>query len=125
MRLDVAWQEWMAAGQARLLAARIAGLQQTVKFTEDSRRIADQALARTLAAAERRDLKADELELRRVAAADADGRARVAIRDLAAARQDLNRLLGLSPQEQMELAQQSTPPETALDAAALFERARQ
>jgi cobalt-zinc-cadmium efflux system outer membrane protein len=125
VRLDVAWQEWMAAGQARLLAARIAGLQQTVKFTEDSRRIADQALARTLAAAERRDLKADELELRRVAAADADGRARVAIRDLAAARQDLNRLLGLSPQEQLDLAQPSSSPETALDAAALFERARQ
>jgi cobalt-zinc-cadmium efflux system outer membrane protein len=124
VRLDVAWQEWMAAGQARLLAARIAGLQQAVQFTQASRRIADQALARTLAAAVRRDLKADELELRRIAAADADGRALVAARDLAAVRQDLNRLLGLSPEEQLDLAPAPPAPETALDATALFERAR-
>jgi outer membrane protein TolC len=124
VRLDIAWQEWLTAGQARLLAVRIASLQQAVQLTQDSRRIADRALARSLTAAERGDLKADEVELRRIAAADADDRALTVARNLATARQDLNRLLGLAPDSALTLADIAAPADAHLNASALFERAR-
>ncbi|MGH8461210.1 MAG: TolC family protein [Stenotrophobium sp.] len=124
VRLDIAWQEWLAAGQARLLAVRIGSLNQALQLTEDSRRIADTALTRALTAAGRGDLKADEVELRRIAASDADARALTVTRDLAATRQDLNRLLGLAPDAELNLATVATPVATTPDAAALFERAR-
>ncbi|MGH8456429.1 MAG: TolC family protein [Stenotrophobium sp.] len=125
VRLDIAWQEWLTAGQARLLAVRIAGLQQSVQLTQDSRQIADTALVRALTAANGGDLKADEVELRRIAAADADDRALAAARDLAAARQDLNRLLGLKPTDTLNLAAVAPVADAPLDAAALFDQARQ
>ncbi|MGH8504818.1 MAG: TolC family protein [Stenotrophobium sp.] len=124
VRLDIAWQEWLAAGQARLLAVRIASLEQAAQLTQDGRDIADRALSRALTAAGRGDLKADEVELRRIAAADADTRALTVARDLAAARQDLNRLLGLPPDAALNLAVVAPPVETTPDAAALFERAK-
>ena len=122
-RLDLAWQEWQTAGQARLLAARIAGLSLVAAIDKDTQATAEAMLSRVLAAAARGDVKADEVEVRRLAAADAADKARQAERDLGAARLDLNKLLGLRPETPIDIAAAS-PPQTPLDAEALFGRAR-
>ena len=123
VRLDLAWQEWQTNGKARLLAARIAGLTQALKLDTEARDAADANLARVLSAAARGDVRGDQVVAHRIAAADADDRARVAERDLAAARLDLNRLLGLQPATDIQVAAASPVP-PPLDAEALFARAR-
>jgi outer membrane protein, heavy metal efflux system len=123
-RLDLAWQEWQTAGQARLLAARIAGLEQASALDRRSRAGADAALERALAAPTAGDVKADEITARRLAAADATDKASQAERDLDAARRDLNRLLGLPPQARLDIAAPGAPADVPLDAEALFARAR-
>ena len=123
VRLDLAWQEWQTAGQARLLAARIAGLTRALALDAESQDAAGALLLRVLDAAARGDVKADEIEARRLAAADAGDKARQAERDLDAARHDLNRLLGLGPDTQIRIAE-APPAPVVLDAPALFARAR-
>lgn len=125
MRLDIAWAEWMTAGQARLLGVRLDYQQRGATLAAEAAAVADRALTRSLAAGERRDLKADEIELRRIAAADAAARALAAARDAEATRLELNRLLGFPPQAQLSLAP-ATPLAawTGADAADLFTVAR-
>ena len=123
VRLDLAWQEWQTAGQARLLAARIAGLGQALALDDTARDITGRRLERTLQAAARGDVKADEVEARRIAAAEASDKARQAERDLEAARLDLNRLLGVRPDTVIRIAP-ATPPPAPLDVEALFAKAR-
>jgi cobalt-zinc-cadmium efflux system outer membrane protein len=123
VRLDLAWQEWQTAGQARLLAARIVGLEAASAIDQQSKTRADSALERTLAAAARGDLKADDVTARRLAAADASDKAGQAERDLETARNDLNRLLGLPPGAHLAIAAPA-PPSPPQDAEALFTRAR-
>ena len=122
-RLDLAWQEWQTAGQARLLAARIGGLATVAAIAAESHARAESLLSRVLTAAARGDVRADEVETRRLAAADAADKARSAERDLGAARQDLNKLLGLRPDTALRIAF-APAPGVAADAEALFERAR-
>jgi cobalt-zinc-cadmium efflux system outer membrane protein len=108
-RLDLAWQEWQVAGQARLIAARIAALDRIFAIDQQSRANADNLLDAVLAAASRGDVRADEVQARRIAAADAGDRARQAERDLGAARQDLNRVLGLPPDARLAIAAPPSP----------------
>ncbi len=124
VRLDIAWQEWMAAGQARLLAVRILGLQRQHDLAVVARASSDDMLARTLAATSRGDLKQDDLEARRLAAADAAEREHGAERDLATARLDLNRLLGLAPAVRLDISPGSVAAPPAGTLEALFTRAR-
>ncbi|QUD88795.1 TolC family protein [Phenylobacterium montanum] len=123
VRYDLAWQEWQTAGQARLLAARIVGLGQALALDEQARDIARQTLAQTLEAASHGDVKADDIEARRIAAAEANDKALQAERDFGAARQDLNRLLGVRPDTVIRISAPA-PAEGALDAEALFAKAR-
>jgi outer membrane protein TolC len=123
VRLDLAWQEWQTAGQAHLLAARIAGLTQAHALDEQTRAATETMLARVLEAAARGDEKADEVEARRIAASDASDKARQAERDLDTARHDLNRLLGVRPDTEIRIAAAS-PQVVALDGEALFAWAR-
>lgn len=106
VRLDLAWAEWQTAGQARLQVARILSLEQIMPIAEASRDAAQSLLDRTLQAAGRGDLAADQVQAARIAAFDAQDRQRNAERDLAAARQDLTRLLGLPPMTILLLAAQ-------------------
>jgi cobalt-zinc-cadmium efflux system outer membrane protein len=103
-RNDIAWQEWTTAGQARLLAVRLV---YQVKAQELTRHAADQAnhaLKRALRAAHIGDIAGDEIELRRIAAADARDKALTADRDVDTTRLDLNQALGLRPEETLSLA---------------------
>ncbi|MEI6644317.1 MAG: TolC family protein [Novosphingobium sp.] len=119
VRLDLAWAEWQTAGQARLQAARIISLAQLVPVLAASNATARALLERTLRAAGRGDLAADQAQAARIAAFDAQDRMRSAERDLAAARLELTRLLGLPPATSLALAPQ-TPDETQLDPEHLF-----
>ena len=121
--LDLAWQEWQTSGQARLLAARVVWLQAQGALADKARTAADDMLTRTLRATARGDLKADDLEPRRIAAAEAADRARNSEKELAAARSDLNKLLGLAPDIRLALAAPSAPAEPA-DPARLFQTAK-
>ncbi len=115
VRLDLAWAEWQTAGQARLQAARILSLERVMPIVIASRDAAQSLLDRTLRAAGRGDLAADQLQAARTAAFDAQDRQRNAERDLAAARLDLTRLLGLPPTTILALAplEAGLPPPVA------------
>jgi outer membrane protein TolC len=122
-RLDLAWQEWQTAGQARLLAARIAALARIAVLSQAGQVRADAMLQRVLGLAAGGDVKADEVETRRLAAADAADKAGQAARDLAAAREALNALLGLPPETALRI-EGPAPAAPPADAEALFARAR-
>jgi outer membrane protein, heavy metal efflux system len=123
VKLDLAWQEWQTAGQARLLAARIGGLEGIRRLAVEASLAADDALDRTLRAVARGDLPASDLEARRISAADAGDRARTAERDLLAARFALNAALGLSPDTVIALIDAPQRFRSAPDPAHLVERA--
>jgi outer membrane protein TolC len=125
VRLDIAWQEWNTAGEARLLALRIPYQQRAAELAEQAAQSAEQQLARTLALVQSGDLNGDELTTRRLAAADACDRALAAQRDAQGSRLELNRMLGLRPDETLELAPATPAAEwTRPDPDALFEDAR-
>ena len=106
IRLDIAWAEWLTGEQARLLAARISHLQTIKALTSQARAYADEDLARALRASARGDLAAVAMEVRRLAATDAANQDRSAQLQLKGAQLELNRLLGIDPDELLSL----TPP---------------
>ena len=108
VRLDLAWAEWQTAGQARIQAVRISGLEKTLALAAASRDSAQSLLDRMLRAAGRGDLAPDQLQAARLAAFDAADRLRGYERDLVAARLELLRLIGLPPDFGLRLA---TPTE--------------
>ncbi len=124
VRADLAWQEWQTAGQARLLAARIAALGSILQLNIRNRDNAERMLAAVVAAAARGDVRADEVQTRRIAAADIADKTRQAERDLSTARSDLNKLLGLPPESAVAIGAGPAAAPVALDADALFQRAR-
>lgn len=123
VHLDLAWAEWQTAGQARLQAARILGLERSAALAAVTRSAADAMLERTLRAAGRGDLAADQSNTARAAAFDAQDRQRTLDRDLAAARLELAKQLGLPPVTVIRLAPGTLPAPT-LDAGSLFALAR-
>lgn len=123
VRLDLAWAEWQTSGLARLQAARIVMLERAEALARASRDGAQSILDRMLRAAGRGDILPDLVQGVRVAAFDAADRLRTAERDLAAARLELKRLLGLPPGYPLRLAAIGLPPPPP-DAEALFAIAR-
>lgn len=125
IRLDIAWQEWSTAGQARLLAIRLPRQRQAATLARQAATLAEQSLERALASAVRGDLKNDEVDLRRIASADAGARAFAIERDAEVTRLELNRVLGLTPQEPLDVvAAAMLPPWIPPDPSALFVAAR-
>lgn len=126
VRLDIAWQEWTIAGQARLQAIRLPRQRLAARIAREAATAAEAGLQRTLTAAVRGDLKGDEVAAQRIAAADASARALTAERDADTARLELNRLLGLTPSEPLLIADAPTLSAwTAPDPEALFTAARE
>ncbi len=124
--LDLAWQELQVAAQAELLAARITGLAEITAYNARSLAVARFALDRALKASARGDIRADEVETRRIVSADFSNAARITEISLGAARYDLNKLLGLSPETRLIIAAAGPPSitPTQLDPQALFDQAR-
>lgn len=120
VRYDIVWAEWLTGEKARLLATRIAHLQEIKSLTATMRSLSASELDHALAAVSRGDLPASGLETRRLSAADAAERDRSAESALFAASFDLNRLLGLDPEEHIEIAVPSSPPARRVDSSVLF-----
>ena len=118
VRLDLAWSEWQTAGQARLQVVRIVALEQRVALAEASRGAARSLLDRTTRAAGRGDLATDQVQGARLSAADAEDKARTTEKDLATARFELTKLLGLPPATVLRLAG-GTDHDVPLDPARL------
>ncbi len=115
IRLDLAWAEWQTAGQARIQAVRILGLQKVVELARASRDTAESLLQRTERAATRGDISGDRLQSARLAALSAANTLRNAETNLAAAQTELNKLLGLLPGAELRLADiplPTQPPST-------------
>ena len=119
VRLDLAWAEWQAAGQARLQAVRILRLDHLTQLARASRDSSNDLLARISRAADRGDVAGDRLQAARLAVSSANDALRGAESSLAAAKVELRRALGLPPDfplQLAELAQPAPPP----DATSLF-----
>lgn len=122
-RRDLAWLEWQTGNQAGVLAARIQGLETNLDLTREAEALSASILDRSLAALARGDLSATDVEPRRIAEADAADRLRVAERDLAAARLELNAVLGLSPATPLQLTRLEAPSPCLPPVATLVDRA--
>ena len=123
VRLDLAWAEWQTAGQARLLASRVTSLEMQRSLLRDAARLSRSLSERTQRAAGRGDIAGDQLQTARLAELDALTQLNQAEASARQARQDLLRVLGLSPVTALALAPMATaiaPP----DCAAVFARAR-
>lgn len=118
VRLDLAWAEWQTAGQARIQAVRIAGLERINALAQAGSEASAALLARSLAAAGRGDLNPDQVQAARLAAFIAQQQLRTSQRDLNTARYALTRLLGLPPGTVLVLA--AFPPPPSPPAAALL-----
>jgi cobalt-zinc-cadmium efflux system outer membrane protein len=119
VRLDLAWAEWQTAGQARIGAINVLSLDRTAALDMASRDATQSLLDAILRAAGRGDLSADQVQAARTAAFDSAERYRTSERDLAAARFDLTKLVGLPPGTPLRLSR-SALPDAPLDAAQLF-----
>ncbi|WP_246331844.1 TolC family protein [Sphingomonas chungangi] len=121
VRLDLAWAEWQTAGQARLQGVRILALTRQLGIAREGSASAEQLFAESERAGARGDISGADVDTRRQAALDAAAKARTAENDLAAARGDLNKLLGLPPETMLVLATPADPV-TPPDASVLVNR---
>lgn len=126
VHLDLAWAEWQTAGQARIQAVRIAGLERINALAEASYQANAGLLDRAMAAAGRGDLNPDQVQAARLSAYAAQQQFRTSQRDLTTARFELTRLLGLPPGTSLVLAPialpQAPPSADLLLAVALKQR---
>lgn len=124
VRRDIAWQEWLAANQVRLLARRWQFLEREHDVAARAADAAKKLLALTQAAVNQHNARLDDLALRRVAVLDARAREGGLARDVEAARLQLNQAVGVAPDARLPLADATAlhDPST-LDAAALEKQA--
>jgi outer membrane protein, heavy metal efflux system len=126
VRLDLAWAEWQAAGQARLLGIRVLSLTDQLALARASAETAQRLFEASSRAAGRGDISGTDLDARRQALLDASTKARTAEQDLVTARSDLNKQLGLPPQAQLRLiaapAPRVPPPADEITKRALVDR---
>ncbi len=128
LRLDIAWAEWNTAGQARLLAERLHYQTEAGKLARESAAAAQRLLGAVREAAQRGDLKGDDLQAQRAAGVDATVRAEALRKDIDTTRLELNRVLGLQPSTPLALAalpsQAPTPTASVEDLFAAARRQR-
>ena len=110
VRLDLAWAEWLTAGQARLLGVRVGALEQQVPLLAAGAASAQTLFDAAARANARGDLASGDLDARRQALVDAVDRLHKARSDLASASADLNALLGLAPHTVLRLARPAPSP---------------
>ena len=115
IRLDVAWAEWLAINQVRTLSRRISYLERQLEIAGQSASAAKTIYDLSAANKRRGDAKLDETTIYQVGFIDAQDRSLSLRRNLAAARLQLNSMLGLAPTADLRLA----PPPPVLDADGL------
>lgn len=128
VRRDIAWQEWLAANQVRLLARRWQFLDRQHDIAARAAGAAEKLLALTQAAVDQHNARLDDLALRRVAVLDARAREGNLARDAETARLGLNQAVGVAPAMRLPLARATAPHDpstlnaTALEKLALAQR---
>jgi len=103
VRADIAWAEWQTACNARLQGARVVALRAQLPLAQASAAATQQLYDHAARAADRGDIARGDLDGKRLAALDAANVLRSLERDLAAARLELNRMLGLAPEAMLTL----------------------
>ena len=124
IRYDVAWREWLAANQVRLLAERAAYLGKREQVARRAAEAAARILEITRRNLERGDVKIDEFGLRQTAYLDAEDRALSLARDLEKTWQELNRRLGFPPGRTTPVVATALAEPSFRDAGTLFAEAR-
>jgi outer membrane protein TolC len=128
VRRDIAWQEWLAANQVRLLARRYQFLERQHDIAAHAADAAGKLLALTQAAVDQHNARLDDLALRRVAVLDARAREGQLARDVETARLQLNQTVGVAPDVRLPIVDAtalhdpSTLDATALEKQALTDR---
>jgi outer membrane protein TolC len=120
VRLDVAWQEWLVANQARLLARRCAYLARQEAVAAEAAQVSAQLLDLTRHNLTLGDATLTELGIREAAFLDAKDRSLALARQIAKVHQDLNRLLGFPPAPVLAIADLEAEPPAGLDMERLF-----
>ncbi len=110
VRLDVAWAEWLTAGQARLQGVRVGALGQQLPLLAASAASAQKLFDVASRASAHGDIAAGELDTRRQGLLDASDKLRKAQIDFASATANLVALLGLAPGTELRLAPGATAP---------------
>jgi len=100
---DVAWQEWLLANQAELLAIRTYFLQQQVYLTRQATTDARLFLQATERSLQKHDVKIDEYGLRQTAYLDLQDQLQTLQRTLEKTKLQLNQVLGLYPAEKIRM----------------------
>ena len=121
---DVAWREWMVANQTRQLASRVGFLNDREAIAGDAVTRARYLLETNRRNFERHDITIDALAVMEAAYLSANDKQLALRRELTKARLDLNKNLGLPPSERVAVAQPEHLAPMQLDAAALFDVAR-
>lgn len=104
VRDDIAWREWLVAGEARLVARRVGYLALQETTAREAAAVAEQLLEASRRNLERGDATIAEFGVRQAAYLDAHDRALALRRRLEAARHELNRVLGLGPAQPVAVA---------------------
>ena len=123
VRLDVAWQEWLVANQARLLARRVTCLERRRTVAEEAERSEKLLLDTFRRSVEKHDSNEETVETHLIGYINAHQRMLSLSREGEGARQELNRVLGLPPGERLKLADDFAAARTTGSPDALFERA--
>ncbi|MBK9426189.1 MAG: TolC family protein [Gammaproteobacteria bacterium] len=107
VRLDVAWSEWLALNQVRTLVRRILALERQVAVAGQ----AEAAAAELYELAERNmtlgDARLDDVTVYQIGYLDAQDRLLALKRQLTAARQELNAVIGIPPHMALALSSAS------------------
>lgn len=124
VRDDVAWREWILAGQTRQLALRIGYLNQQESIAGEGASRAMELIEKTGLDFAHHDITIDVLSVREAAYLSTADRSLALQRELAKTRFALNQNLGIPPAESISVATPDPLPLIRLDASALFEVAR-
>lgn len=103
-RLDVAWSEWLALNQVRILVRRIVSLDQQAAVAAAARDAAKALYEAQRTSMQRGDTRLDDASVHQVGLIDAQTRLLDIQRQSASARHELNAALGVPPGSQLALA---------------------
>lgn len=123
-RYDVAWQEWLTANQAQLLAIKIYYLQQQLGVAQRASKSAKDLVDLTKIELEKHDTTIDVFGLRQATYLDFVGRAISLDRTLKKTILELNALLGLPPEKKLFLKVKDSMKIRSLNPDEIFKAAQ-
>lgn len=104
VRLDVAWSEWLALNQVRMLVRRILALERQVAVAGEAEESAAEIYKLTERNMTRGDARLDDATVYQIGYLDAQDRLLALKRQLIASRQELNAVIGIPPQMSLTLS---------------------